>query len=285
MSVALVLALAATVTYGVSDYLAGVFSRRLRILDVMTVGYAVGLLTFIPAGPLLIGTTYVRADLAWGALAGVAGAAGVLLLVHGFRIGQFAVVSPVSAVGTAVIPVLVGVLLGEQLGPVTLLGLAAGIVAIALVSGARMAPRKWTQRQGETAAGLWWGLGAGVAYAGMFLALSRSDYGSGPWPVLALQLATVVIILIALAIRRQVPRVGARDLPGVAAIGATAVLGNLAFVYSARLGLVSVAAVIASMSPAVTVLLARLVTGERFTRRQLVGLVHAAVALVLIGVS
>ncbi len=283
MSASVILALLATAGYGVADYLSGVFSRRLRILDVLTVGYTAGLLVFVPAWPLLASTGFSPADLAWGALAGCAGAVGVLLLLHGFRVGQFAVVSPVSAVGTAAIPVAAGLLLGEQPGPVTFAGLAVGVVAIALVSGARIAPRVWRRVGGGTSAGFWSGLGSGVAYAGMFLALSRSDYSSGPWPVLALQFGLLAVIGGVVGARRQRPDVRASDWPGVAAVGITSVVGNLAFVYAARLGLVSIAAVIASMSPAVTVLLARVVTGERFSRRQLLGLAHAVAALVLIG--
>lgn len=285
MSASLILALLSTASYGVSDYLSGVFSRRQRILDVLAVGYSAGLIAFVPVWPLLASTSFSLGDLAWGALAGFAGAAGVLLLLRGFRVGQFAVVSPVSAVGTAAIPVAVGLLLGEQPGPVTFAGLAIGLVAIALVSGARMAPRVWRRTGGGTSAGFWSGLGSGVAYAGMFLALSRSDYSSGPWPVLALQVGLLAVIALVLGARRQVPRVPASDWPGVAGIGITSVVGSLAFVYAARLGLVSIAAVIASMSPAVTVLLARVVTGERFTRRQIVGLAHALLALVLIGIG
>jgi drug/metabolite transporter (DMT)-like permease len=281
-SVPVLLALLAAVGYGVSDYLSGVFSRRLRFLDVLTVGYTAGLLAFVVAWPLFEGTFFATRDLVWGAIAGFAGAAGVLLLMHAFRVGRFAVASPVSAVGTAAIPVAVGLLLGEQPGSVRMVGLAVGVVAIWLVSGAGVG-RRARSAGPRTADGFWSALGAGVAFAAMFLALSRSDYASGPWPVLALQLGMLAVFACALAGRRHLPRVRRADLAGVALVGISAVVGNLAFVYSARLGLISVAAVIASMAPAVTVILARVHTGERFSPRQLVGLGHAGVALVLIG--
>lgn len=278
------LALIAAVGYGVSDYLSGVFSRRLRFLDVVVVGHAAGLLVFIVAWPLFEGTAFSMRDLVWSTLAGVAGAAGVLLLMHAFRVGRFAVASPVSAVGTAAIPVAVGLLLGEQPSSVGPVGLAFGVVAIWLVSGARIG---WRGRipGPHTAAGFWAALGSGIAYAGTFLALSRSDYASGPWPVLTLQLGMIAVIACAMVTRRQVPRVRRPDLAGIAAVGIATVVGNLAFLYSARLGLMSVAAVIASMAPAVTVILARLHTGEQFSHRQIAGLGHAAVALVLIGAA
>lgn len=276
------LALAAAVCFGVSDYLSGVFSRRLRILDILVVGNVAGLLLLLALLPLFHGTTVATADLVWGACAGVAGALAVLLLLHGFRVGRFGVVSPVSSVGAAGIPVLAGLLLGEQPSRLAGIGLAVGIVSIWLVSSARPGPHGDGRR---IAAGLREGLAAGVLLAVMLLALSRADQASGPWPVLSLQLGLLAVIGGAVAIRGQHPRVNRTNLPGVAAIGVTAVLGLLAFIEAARLGLVSIAAVIASMSPAVTVLLARMLITEHFTPRQVTGLAAAAVALVLIGLG
>lgn len=276
------LALAAAVCFGVSDYLSGVFSRRLRILDILVVGHVIGLLLLLAMLPLFHGTAVATADLVWGACAGIAAALGVLLLLRGFRVGRFGVVSPVSSVGAAGIPVLAGLLLGEQPSRLAGIGLVVGIVSIWLVSSARPDPRGDGRR---VAAGLREGLAAGVLLAVMMLALSRADHASGPWPVLALQLAMLAVIGGVVAVRGQRPRVTGPDLPGVAAIGITVVLGLLAFIQAARLGLVSIAAVIASMSPAITVLLARLLISERFTPPQIVGLGAAAVALVMIGLG
>lgn len=282
MSASVLLALTAALGFGVSDYLAGVFSRRLRILDVLAVGNVAGLLGMIAILPLFPAASAVPRDVIWGSVAGVAAAAGVLTLLRGFRIGRFGVVSPVSSVGAAGIPVIVGLLLGEQPSPMALVGLGAAIVSIWLVSGTTPDGRSGGR---VIAAGLWEGLAAGVLFALMFLALSRADYTSGPWPVLALQVASAAVILLVLVVLKEKPRIALPDLPGVSAVGLTGVFGTLAFIYAARLGLVSIAAVISAMSPAVTVLLARMLIAEHFTPRQLAGLGLAGVALVLISLG
>lgn len=282
MTASVLLALAAAFGFGVSDYLAGVFSRRLRLLDILAIGNVAALAVLLALLPLFPGASAVPRDLVWGGLAGVAAAVGVLALMRGFRVGRFGVVSPVSSVGAAGIPVIAGLLLGEQPSVAVLAGLATGVVSIWLVSGTSA---NGSAGDGRIAAGLWEGLAAGVLFAVMFLALSRADYTSGPWPVLALQIGLLGAIVVALAVRRQTPRITLPDVPGVAAIGIAGILGTLAFIYSARLGLVSIAAVISAMSPAVTVLLARVLIAEHFTNRQVAGLCLAAVALVLISLG
>lgn len=279
MTATVALSLCAALAFGISDYLAGVLSRRLRILDLLAVGAPLGLLVVVAALPLLPAQAVTGADLAWGLLAGIAAALGVLALLRGFRVGRFGVVSPVSSVGAAGIPVIAGLLLGEQPSPVVLAGLGAGIVSIWLVSSGSPEAQQGSRR---TAAGLGEGLAAGVFFAAMFLLLSRADLQSGPWPVAALQIGLLGVIGAALAGLRQCPRVALRDVPAVAAVSVLGVLGTLAFIYAAWFGLVSIAAVVSAMSPAVTVLLARALIAEGFTPRQIVGLLCAGVAIVLI---
>lgn len=282
MSLTVALALASALAFGISDYLSGVLSRRLRILDLLAIGTPVGLVVTLGLLPLLPVERVTTVDLIWGAVAGVAATFGILLLLRGFRVGRFGVVSPVSSVGAAGIPVVVGLALGEQPGPIVLTGLLVGIVSIWLVSSGSPEAQKGTRR---TAAGLWEGLGAGVMFAAMFLTLSRAEFSSGAWPVLTLQIGSLAVIGLALVGLRQFPRVAWVDLPAVAAVSVVGVLGTLAFIYSAWLGLVSIAAVISAMSPAVTVLLARALIAERFTGPQIAGLVLALLAIVLISLG
>lgn len=282
MSLAVPLALVAAVCFGVSDYLAGVLSRRLRISDIIAIGSPAGLVFVAVLLPVLPVEAVRTADLIWGAIAGAAAALGVLLLLRGFRVGRFGVVSPVSSVGAAGIPVVVGLMLGETPSAVVLAGLVVGVISIWLVSAAS---DSGAVAMRPTAAGLWEGLGAGVLFAGMFLALGRADFASGPWPVLSLQLGLMLAIGSVVAARRRWPRVVVDDLPGVIGVSVLGTAGTLAFIYSAWSGLVSISAVIAAMSPAVTLILARLLIGEHFTRQQVAGLALAAVALVLIGLG
>lgn len=282
VSLAVPLALAAAVCFGVSDYLSGVLSRRLSIIDVLAIGSPAGLLVVLIALPVLPVEAVRAADLWWGVVAGAAAALGVLLLMRGFRVGRFGVVSPVSSVGAAGIPVLVGLALGEQPSLIVFSGLVTGIVSIWLVSAA---PAATDSGSGRMTAGLGEGLGAGVMFAVMFLALGRAQLASGPWPVLTLQLGLMAVIGAAVALRGQWPRLVLTDIPGVAGVSVLGTAGTLAFIYAAWSGLVSIAAVIAAMSPAITVIMARVIIAEHFTRRQIAGLILALVALALIGLG
>lgn len=282
MSFAVLFALGAAVSFGLTDYVSGVLSRRLRILDILGIGNLFGLLLVIALLPLLPAEALAPADLVWGLVGGICSAMGVLLLLRGFRVGRFGVVSPVSSVGAAGIPVLAGLALGEQPSLVVLAGLVAGIASIWLVSGTT--PRSQKGHAGSTA-GLWEGLGAGVMLAAMYLTLSRADYASGPWPVVGMQVGVLAVIGLAMLGLRQRPSIPRADIVGVAVVGITAVLGALGFIYAARQGLVSIAAVLASMSPAITILLARMLIAERFTPRQIVGLGIAAAAILLISLG
>lgn len=282
MTVSLLLALGAAVCFGVCDYVSGMFSRRLSMLDILGFGSAIGLILIVLLLPFFPEADATTADLGWGFVSGLAAAGAALLLLRGFRVGRFGVVSPVSSVGAAGIPVVVGLALGEDPSAIVLTGLVAGIAAIWLVSGSASPAANGARPR---AAGLWEGLGAGILLAVMFLTLSRADFASGPWPVLTLQLGLLAVIGVALVLRRKRPRITLDDIPGVSIVGATAVIGTLGFIYSAYLGLVSIAAVVTAMSPAVTVLMARMLIAEHFTPRQLVGLAAAAVAIILISLG
>lgn len=282
MNLALLLSICAALGLGVSDYLAGLYSRHFSILSLLFVAQAAGLLVLIAAIPVFPGASPTAMDMAWGAIAGAAGAAGVLLLVKGFRVGLLSVVSPVSSLGAAGIPLVAGLLLGEEPTRPAAIGLLAGLVAIWLIGNGAADSRATARGVGV---GVWYGLAAGVGLALMLLALASADLDSGMWPLLSMQGVLVAVIATALILRSQPVVITPRALPGVAAIGVTSILGMLFFLYAARAGLVSIAAVISAMSPAVTVLLARLFMREVLSWSQVVGLVIAAMALVLIGTN
>lgn len=179
-------------------------------------------------------------------------------------------------------PVLADLLLGNRPSSAVLVGVGLALVAIYLVSVAGEAPAR---RRIAPAAGMWPGLGSGIGFGGLYLALDRADPGSGAWPVIAAQLAVVVAVCGAALVRRRQITIPWRSVPGVAAAGIATTVATASFVYAARAGLVSVAAVVASLSPAVTVLLARWLLREGLRPQQVVGLVGAGVALVLIGIG
>ena len=282
MTAGLLLGLGAAVGYGLGDFLSGHYSRRLGIMPVLTVAQVAGLVALLVVAAPVSPPPTAAADLLWGAVAGILGVAGGVLLLYGFRHGRLSVVSPVSSVGAAGVPVLADLLVGNRPSTSALVGVVVGLVAIYLVSLAAEDP---TRRRTAPAAGVWPGLGSGIGFGGLYLALDRADPGSGAWPVIAAQLAIVGAVGAVVLLRRQRISIPWRSVPGVAAAGVATAVATASFVYAARTGFVSIAAVLASLSPAVTVLLARWLLREALRAHQLVGLVGAGVALVLIGIG
>jgi drug/metabolite transporter (DMT)-like permease len=273
---AVLLSLLAAVAYGGSDFAAGLGSRRIgasavaagvQLLSLMTVAIALSL--FSGAGP-------TWAPIGWGALSGVGNALGTLTLYRGFAIGRMSVVATLSAVVTALAPVLVGVALGDRLSGLAVAGIVIAIPSIALVS--------WQKQEAGDAgrAGAVEGALSGVGFALLFIALDQAGTGSGAWPLVIGQ-ATAFLLLIPLALKKTAVVKAWRSaaLP-VLLGGLLGGVSNLLFLAATGVGQLAVVAVLTSLYPAATILLARIFLNERWTRVQAVGLCCAAVAVALI---
>lgn len=271
---AVLLALASAAAYGTSDFVGGVTSRRASPWQVAVVGVSVGGLWAVLAAALLPGSA-TPGDLAWGALAGVGNGLGGAFLYRGLARGRMGVVGPVSAVGAALLPVAVGVVLGERPGPLVWLGIAValpGIWCVAREPGA-----------GRLDAGLLDGLLAGAGFGLLFAALGQVPEGAGLWPVAVSQLTGVVAVVALAAGLRQpwLPRTATPVLGG-AATGSLSILAVVGFLLATQRGLLAVSAVLASLYPAVTVLLARGFLAERLHPTQVGGLLACGGAVVLV---
>lgn len=283
MNEAVLLAVGAAAAYGVADFLGGLHGRRLQVVPVMFVSHVAGFAVLASAMVMLGAPGAMSSgDVAWGAASGVAALAGGFFLLRAFAVGRFSVVSTVAALTGAALPLAVDVLLGARPSALAWAGLVLGLGAIALVTlgdadrvGHSVAP----------AAGTWLAALSGVGYAGMYLLLDFASPESGLWPALSREAGVVVLTGLLATLGRWNPWVPRAALAGVSGIGVAASLGTASFLLAARLGQVGIAAVIASLSPAVTIVLARLLLAEAVTRQQVLGLVGAGVALVLIGLS
>ncbi|HEY9472959.1 MAG TPA: EamA family transporter [Mycobacteriales bacterium] len=276
---AVLLALLAAVSYGSSDFVAGLMTRRAGPLAVLVVGEVAGLVLLVVALPVLGGAPAVR-PLAWGVLAGAGTTVGTLALYRGLGVGRMNVVAPLSGVGAAALPVLAGVAFGERLGVLSTVGVVVAVVAIVTVcSGARsqIAAGERPARLGVPE-----GLVAGLGFAVLFVALQRAGTGAGLWPLLAAQLSSLGLLAsFGLATGRRL-RPETAQLPGVVAAGLLGVSAVLLFVLATGHGLLSIVAVVTSLYPAVTVALAIAVLREPVARIQFAGLVAAGTAIVLI---
>ena len=271
------LALGSAISYGLADFLGGVLARRTTVWAVAVVAQlASAFCTTLVA--LFSGGQPAPADWWWAAVAGVGSGVGTVFLYRGLAAGRMSVVAPLSAVGAAIVPVFVGVVSGERPDTVTWVGVAVAFPAIWLVSqSAQLSSEEPTRR-----AGVLDGLLAGLGFGALFAALGQIPGSAGLRP-LALSQGVSVLVIVAIATvlrRRWVPR--GRHAAAAVAVGAAGALATGLFLLATQAGLLTVAAVLSSLYPATTVLLATMVLHERIHRSQGVGLALAAVAVGLV---
>jgi drug/metabolite transporter (DMT)-like permease len=277
-AVAVFLGLLVAVSYGAADFLGGLSSRRVDPAIVALTSQLVGLSVLVVVVAALPERHPPAADLLRGAGAGSVGLIGVVLLYRGLAVGAMSIVAPVTAVGAAVLPVGWGLLTGEQPGLVHLAGVVLALAAVALVSAPGAGEVVPAGRAKEVALALL----AGAAFGVVFIVLADTSKASGMWPLLAARSASVAIMTVVALARGTSVRVpsGAR-LPAVGA-GVLDVTANALFILAARIGLLSLVAVVSSLYPASTVVLARGFLHERVAPRQQIGLAFALVGVALI---
>ena len=277
----ILLGLAAALLYGGSDFSGGLASRRLGSLQVTVTGSAVATVlawaTLILAG----GPGPSFRPVAWGLASGLAGGAGTLALYRGLARGQMSVVGPVSAVGAAVVPVAAGVAMGERPSVLAIAGVLVSLPAIVLVAASGSVRGKL----GAAPKGLLDGLVAGLAFGILFIGLAQAGRNAGLWPVASEQTGALLITL-AVAVKTRAPLripVRAAGLPVLA--GAAGMAATLAYFYATHYSMLAIAAVLVSLYPGVTVMLARAVLHERFTPAQRAGLGLATLAIIAIALN
>lgn len=271
--------------WGVGDFAGGKATQRAAALPVTWVSK----LASLPLLALYLVLTYVplsTASLVWGAVAGVFGTVGIVVFYRALSAGAMTVVAPVTAVTSAAIPVAVGLLGGERPGAVPLVGITCALVAIALVS---LAPGRPGEESPVTGRLIGLAVAAGIGFALFFVFLARAGAvaggDAGLWPVAAAQLAALALTAILLGFRRSAagnvwPR--ATSLRWALLAGPFDMSANALYLVATRRGDLSLVAPLAALYPVTTVLLALLVDHERLRPLQVLGLVLALAALLLV---
>jgi drug/metabolite transporter (DMT)-like permease len=279
MGIGLVLALTAALAYGASDFVGGTGSRHHSPWGVVLIGQACGAVLMVACGSLAAADPRA-VDFAWALLAGAGSATGSLFLYRGLSRGRMGLVAPVSAVGAAVLPVLVGVALGERPTWLAWFGVLVALPGIWLVSRDSTASPAIGTR-----GALVDGAAAGAGFGVLFIALGQVSSNAGFMPLAANQLfgATVTVVAAAALGQEWRPRPGV--LPWGGASGALGAVGTVTFLLSTHATDLGVAAVLTSLYPAVTVLLAAIALGERLGggQRLGIGICTLAVATLAIG--
>jgi drug/metabolite transporter (DMT)-like permease len=278
------LAFVSSLLYGAADFTGGLATRRAGVLPVVVVSQLSGLILLVMLLPFLPDASPSRTDLLWGVSAALAGSVGVALLYHALAIGRMAVVAPTTAVCAVAIPVVVSVLLGERPGPLAVAGILLGVGSIVLVS--QQTAADLDARAGDRPAlrlptGVAVALGSGVAIGLFFLSLARTRPEAGMWPILMSRATSVTLFSAAAAFGRHPLRMpGALRLSLIC--GAVDMAANALYLVAARAGPLSVVVTLSSLYPASTVLLARVVLGERLNAWQVAGAGCALAAIALI---
>lgn len=271
------LALASALAFGAGDFCGGAASRRSDDLRVLQVSLPAGLV-LLAAVSAVMGGAWHPAAVGWGAVSGLAGGGGLLVFYRALALGPMSVVAPVSGLMAALVPAAVGIARGDRLGLPGVAGMLLCLVAICFVSVEKGAgPVRLTG--GPALAVL-----AGSCF-GLFLVIIRLGDDGTLWPLAASKAAGLLMIVMVAALARRGPVPLLRDhvTAGVALLaGVLDMLGNALYVFAARAGMLSVAGVLSSLYPASTVLLARLVYGERLRPVQRVGLVIAVAGVGLV---
>lgn len=278
---AVLLALLAAIAYGAGDFCAGLAARRFAVAPVSAVTQGLGLVTAALVVLVAPARSPGTRELVWGAVSGVGGGVGSMALFAGLASGHMRVAATLSAVLAAVLPALAGIALGDQLGAGAAIGIAIAIAAIAMVSW-----QPGSEERAGARAGLGFGALAGLGFALLFIALARAGTRAGAWPLISGQIVAIAVVA-PLAWRQQ--RAAGRPSSRAVALALIAgVLGGTAtllYLASTGRGQLAIVAVITSLYPAVTILLARRLLDEHWSRLQATGLVAAAAAIVLVTVG
>jgi drug/metabolite transporter (DMT)-like permease len=281
---AIVLAMLSALLYGWSDYMGGRATRHMSVLRVtlyiellMTVSY-VALVVLDPA-------PFVLRDAIWGAIAGIGGVGGVAAFYLALSMGSISVASPVAGVLSAVVPVIVGIAMGERPSTVAMVGIAFALSSVVLVSGAL------SSRRAEVAmprTQLLLVVVSGCLFGLWYIALDVAGADSGWWPLLASRTLTLpALIATAVVLRHRLRADSVTPIARRWTVGAwiTILSANLAYLVAVRSGLLSIVAVIASMYPASTIGLAIFIDREQLSKTQWLGVGVAGFALVLVGIG
>lgn len=277
-------------SWGLGDFLGGLKSRRIALLGVLAVSQAVGLV-LVGGFVVLRGQAPPGAEFAlYAALGGVAGTAGIAAFYRGLAVGAMGVVAPISGLAAS-IPVAVGVAGGERPSTLQVAGITLALTGVALASresepsphAAGESPDPgFPGRRGRLAGGVGLALVSAVGFGTFFVLIDRASEGDVPWAILTSRLVGISIILALVATMRPGALPRRSDAPALIALGAFDVAGQTLFAIATTEGLLSVVSVLASLYPVVTIVMARVVLGERVRALQRAGAVGALAGVVLI---
>lgn len=292
-------ALVASVCYGTGDFLGGWATRRASALTVTFAAGIPGLVTLLVAWPFA-GGEWVAADVAWGTAAGVFGSLGVALLFRAYAIGPVSIAAPLISLIALSVPIVVGVMLGERPSAIAITGIALAAAAFPLLArahpahaaripevsvGPHMPPVIGGSAQATSGRGMIQiAIVSGLLVGGFLVAIGRVSSGAGLFPLVVARV-TMLVLFGAILLARRERAWPAQASGATTASGVLDSLANISYFVALHHGALTLIATIISLSPAVTVLLARFVLHEHWTPSQRAGLVLAGTAVVCVSMG
>ena len=273
---AALLALAASLSWGFGDFLGGVKARVLPSLTVLAASQPFGLAA-LGIAVAARGTGIPGDEVAWAALAALFGTVGLFAFYRGMAAGAISVVTPIAAVAAG-IPVIWGVAVsGDHISFLQAIGFVAAI------GGSVCASLELRAKRRQIAAGVGWAVLAMLAFGAYYVPMHAASTQDWLWPAFLFRCTSVTLVWSVVLVRRARPTGLRGHWPALIAIGFLDTGGNALYAAaSSSHGLISVVSVLASLYPVVTVLLARLLLGERVQRTQDLGVAVTLVGVVLI---
>ena len=271
----ILLAALSAVVWGVGDFSGGKATQTSRALSVTVVSQLISLPVLVACVALVGRPAPTWGVLGWGVVAGAIGFGGILLLYRGLSRGAMAVFAPISAVTTALVPLIVGLVVDRTPSLPALVGAGCAVVAIGLVSRAQGGGARATPQIIGLA------LLCGLCFGIFFAVLGKAGHHAGLWPLVGVRIGSLGAGLITVAVTRAPLVLNRAPFRWALVAGATDILANALYLLASMHGPLAIVAPIGALYPVSTVLLALAVDRERVAPAQLAGLGLAATALVL----
>ena len=272
--IAILYGLIAALTWGAGDFNGGLAAKRSNPYGVVAVAHIISLGLLLLLLPVLGEPIPPLHDWLWGGAAGLAGAVGLLLLYRALAQGRMSVAAPVSALLAAALPVFVGTFLDGNPSMWVLFGFILALAAVWLVSGGEGLTTRFEDLRQPAV--------AGIAFGTFFICLERASQTTLLWPLIAVRLVSITSMLGYAIITRQAWVPKRESLVPIILSSVFDTLGNAAYALSARTGRLDVAAVLSSLYPGATVLLAWVFLKEKISRIQMIGVLLALGAIILL---
>jgi drug/metabolite transporter (DMT)-like permease len=273
--VVVVLGLVASLGWGVADFGGGLASRRAPVLAVLLGSQLASLLVIAPILWLLPEPAMRPLDVLIGISGGICATTGLAFLYRGLSVGRMGVVAPVAAVLTATLPVAFGFLTEGAVAPLAMVGIALAAASVVLVS---RSPTTEDQRP----SGLGYAIAAGTVFGLFIIAVSGLGEGLLLSPIVLIRTTGCAVVTAWIVLRRQPWRISRRLWPALFGIGLIDMAATAANLAAIAIGPLAIAAIMASLYPVVTAVLAAIFLRERVTLVHAAGIVAAGLGVVLI---